>query len=169
MYYHTEGLRVKARVSAESPSSESSRGGSALLFPPCRGCWGPLALRGLWEHVFNLCLHLQPHGRLFSESGPSSNKDRSHWIRSTLMQLGGYPGGGVCVCVAELCPTLWDPMDCSQQAPLPLGFSWQEYWTGLPFPSPGDLPDPGIEPRSPALQAAALPSEPPGTCKWCQW
>ena len=132
MYYHTEGLRVKAGVSAESPSSESSRGGSALLFPPCRGCWGPLALRGLWEHVFNLCLHLQPHGRLFSESGPSSNKDRSHWIRSTLMQLGGYPGGGVCVCVcvAELCPTLCDPMDCSQQAPLPLGFFWQEYWTG---------------------------------------
>ena len=52
----------------------------------------------------------------------------------------------VCVCVAELCPTLCDPMDCSQQAPLPLGFFWQEYWTGLPFPSPGDLPDPGIEP-----------------------
>ena len=38
---------------------------------------------------------------------------------------------------------------------------WQEYWIGLPFPSPGDLPDPGIEPRSPALQADALPSEPP--------
>jgi len=43
-----------------------------------------------------------------------------------------------------------------------MGFSRQEYWSGLPFPSPGDLPDPGIEPRSPALQAAALLSEPPG-------
>ena len=43
-----------------------------------------------------------------------------------------------------------------------MGFSRQEYWSGLPFPSPGDLPDPGIEPRSPTLQAAALPSEPPG-------
>ena len=43
-----------------------------------------------------------------------------------------------------------------------MGFSRQEYWTGLPFPSPRDLPDPGIEPRSPALQAEALPSEPPG-------
>ena len=43
-----------------------------------------------------------------------------------------------------------------------MGFSKQEYWSGLPFPSPGDLPDPGIEPRSPALQADALPSEPPG-------
>ena len=40
-------------------------------------------------------------------------------------------------------------------------FSRQEYWSGLPFPSPGDLSDPGIEPRSPALQAGALPSEPP--------
>ena len=41
-------------------------------------------------------------------------------------------------------------------------FSRQEYWSGLPFPSPGDLLDPGIEPGSPALQADALPSEPPG-------
>ena len=45
------------------------------------------------------------------------------------------------------------------QAPLSMGFSRQEYWSGLPFPSPGDLPDPGIEPGSPALQADALPSE----------
>ena len=48
------------------------------------------------------------------------------------------------------------------QAPLFMGFSKLEYWSGLPFPSPGDLPDPGIEPRSPALQADSLPSEPPG-------
>ena len=44
-----------------------------------------------------------------------------------------------------------------------MGFSRQEYWSGLPFLSPGDLPDPGIEPRSPALQADALPSEPQGS------
>ena len=43
-----------------------------------------------------------------------------------------------------------------------MGFSRQEYWSGLPFPSPGDLPDPGIEPWSPAFQADALTSEPPG-------
>ena len=42
-----------------------------------------------------------------------------------------------------------------------MGFSRQEYWSGLPFPSPGDLPDPGMKHRSPALQADALPSEPP--------
>ena len=43
-----------------------------------------------------------------------------------------------------------------------MGFSRQEYWSGVPFPSPGDLPNPGIKPGSPALQADALPSEPPG-------
>ena len=43
-----------------------------------------------------------------------------------------------------------------------MGFSRQEYWSGLPFPSPGDLPNPGIEPGSPALEADALNSEPPG-------
>ena len=50
----------------------------------------------------------------------------------------------------------------AHQASPSMGFSRQEYWSGLPFPSPGDLPDPGIEPRSPALQADALTSEPPG-------
>ena len=50
----------------------------------------------------------------------------------------------------------------AHQASPPMGFSRQEYWSGLLFPSPGDLPDPGIEPRSPALQADALTSEPPG-------
>ena len=64
--------------------------------------------------------------------------------------------------VAQSCPTLCDPVDCSPQAPPSMGFSRQEYWSGLPFPSPGDLPDPGIERRSPALQADALTSEPPG-------
>ena len=48
------------------------------------------------------------------------------------------------------------------QAPPSMGFSRQEYWSGLPFPFPGALPNPGIEPRSPALQTETLPSEPPG-------
>ena len=54
------------------------------------------------------------------------------------------------------------PWTVAHQAPLSMGFSRQEYWSGLPFPSPGDLPDPGLEPRSPALQVDALTSEPPG-------
>ena len=54
------------------------------------------------------------------------------------------------------------PWTVAYQAPPSMGFFRQEYWSGLPFPSPGDLPDPGIEPRSPAVQADALTSEPPG-------
>ena len=53
------------------------------------------------------------------------------------------------------------PWTVAYQAPPSMGFSRQECWSGLPFPSPGDLSDPGIEPRSPALQADALLSEPP--------
>ena len=56
------------------------------------------------------------------------------------------------------------PWTVAHQAPLPMEFSMQEYWSGLPFPSPGDLPNPGMEPRPPALQADALLSEPPGNC-----
>ena len=52
--------------------------------------------------------------------------------------------------VTQSSPTLCDPMDCNQ-VPLSMGFSRQEYWSRLPFPSPGDLPHPGTEPRSPAL------------------
>ena len=57
----------------------------------------------------------------------------------------------------------------AHQAPLFLGVSRKEYWCGLPFPSPADLPDPGIKPRSPASQAESLPSEPPGKphVTWC--
>ena len=54
------------------------------------------------------------------------------------------------------------PWTVAYQAPQSMEFSKQEYWSGLPFPSPGDFPNPGIEPGPPALQAAALPSEPAG-------
>ena len=67
--------------------------------------------------------------------------------------------------VTQLCPTLVTPWTVARQAPLSVGFSRQEYWSGLPFPSPGDLPDPGIKPRSPALQADSLPAEPQGKPK----
>ena len=55
----------------------------------------------------------------------------------------------------------------AHQAPRSMGFSRQEYWSGLTFPSPGDLPDPGIEPSSPTLQADSLLSEPPGNPSIC--
>ena len=63
------------------------------------------------------------------------------------------------------------PWTVAYQAPPSMGFSRQEYWSGLPFPSPGDLPDPGIEPGSPALQADALTSEPlqSTSCQMLGW
>ena len=61
--------------------------------------------------------------------------------------------------VAQLCLTLCNPMDLSME------FSRPEYWSGQPFPSPVDLPNPGIKPRPPALQVDSLPAEPPGKPK----
>ena len=80
--------------------------------------------------------------------------------------LAHSPSGGLSACMrvcllAQLCPTLCNPVDCiAHRASLSMGFSKKEYWSGLPFPSPGDLPDPGIKPGSPALQADSLPPEP---------
>ena len=59
------------------------------------------------------------------------------------------------------------PWTVARQPPPSMGFSRQEYWSGLPFPSPGHLHDPGIEPRCLALQADALTSEPPGMVSGC--
>ena len=65
-------------------------------------------------------------------------------------------GGGL---VAKSCLTLASPWTVARQSPLSMGFFRQEYWSGLPFPCPGNLPNPGIEPRSPALQADSLLTE----------
>ena len=69
----------------------------------------------------------------------------------------------MCVSVPQPHPTLATTWTVAHQAPLSKRFSRQEYWRGLPFPSPGDLPDPGIELTFPALQVDSLLSEPPGT------
>ena len=70
--------------------------------------------------------------------------------------ISGGGGGGL---VSKSCPILATLWTVACQAPLSMGFSRQEYWSGLPFPSPGDLPNPGIEPGFPALQADSLPTE----------
>ena len=75
------------------------------------------------------------------------------WRNNSRKNEGG--GGGL---VAKSCPTLVTPWTVARQAPLSMGFSRQEYWSGLPFPSAGDFPNPGIEARSPALQADSLPT-----------
>ena len=86
----------------------------------------------------------------------------TYWTSDCLSSLlMGHPLLSlVLVSVAQLCPILCNPMDCSP--PLSVGFSIQEYWRRLPFPSPGDLPDPGIKPGSLALQADSLLFGPPG-------
>ena len=61
------------------------------------------------------------------------------------------------------------PWTVARQAPLSVEFSRPEHWSGLPFPSPGDLPDPGTERRSPALQVDSLPPEPPGKPGILEW
>ena len=69
-------------------------------------------------------------------------------------KMDGGDGCTICCCclVAKLCPTLVTPGTVARHDPLSTGFPRQDNWTGLPFPSPGDLPDPGIEPISPAQQ-----------------
>ena len=80
------------------------------------------------------------------------------WTRGTMILTECMPqqfknscGGGGGALIAKLCPTLVTPWTVVHQAPLSMGFSRQEYWSGLPFPSPGNLPDPGIKPEYPAL------------------
>ena len=70
----------------------------------------------------------------------------------------------VVVLVAQLCPTFCDPMDCSPPGSFVHGFSRQEYRSGLPFPSPGDLPDSGIKPGSPEDSLSLATSEAPNKC-----
>ena len=83
---------------------------------------------------------------------------RELWLSSLLFSPISAPESEVKL-LSRVClfATLWT---VAYQARPSMGFSRQEYWSGLPFPSPGDLPDPGIEPRSPALQADALPPGP---------
>ena len=108
----------------------------------------------------NLSSYIQPHTR-----GP----------RWTSQSLAGFSPHNVLCVHAQLRLTLC-PWAVAHQALLSMEFSRQKYRSGLPFPSPGDLPDPGIEPRSPELQADSLPSEPPGMAQyrevsriWHQW
>ena len=76
-----------------------------------------------------------------------------------------YAAIDCCCFVAKLCLTLCNPMNCiAHQTPLSMGFFRQEYWITLPFPSPGDLPDPRIESTSPGFAGGFFTTEPPGKC-----
>ena len=81
------------------------------------------------------------------------------------------PSACDCMCVKSLqsCLSLCDPMDCSRQAPLSMGFPRQKYWSGLPCPPPGDLPHPGIKPRSPTCRRILYQPSHQGNPRILQW
>ena len=115
-----------------------------------------------WEH------QVAAVGTVLSAAGGVLGSATVHVLSGAWGQiLNGHPtlllyASAVIVLVIQSRPTLWDPVDCGPQVSLSMEFSRQEQWSGVPFPSPGDLPDPGIEPGFPALKVDSLPSEPPG-------
>ena len=111
---------------------------------------------------FLICIIVGSLSCIFA--GPYANKICSFYLACFIHQnVWMYVHVVLCISewvseVAQSCPTLCDPWTVAHQAPPSMGLSRQEYWSGLPFPSPGDLPNPGIEPRSPVLEADALTS-----------
>ena len=136
-------------------SRGQSPGVSASVLPMNIQDWFHLVLTG-WISLLSKGL-----SRIFSNTtvqkhqffgahplyGPALTPIHDYWKNHSF-------SGGL---VTKSCPTLVTLWAVARQAPLSMGFSRQGYWSGLPFPSPGDFPDPGIEPRSPALQADSLP------------
>ena len=104
----------------------------------------------------NLCIiysHFSVYTVWFFHTYDSASTDKtSHELCDTVIKSE----------VAQLCPTLCNSVDCRLPGSSIHGIFRQQYWSGLPFPSPGDLPNLGIEPGSPTLQVDSLPSEPPG-------
>ena len=102
-----------------------------------------------WER----CRKLPRWGFINYREKSVSKNDSSSGVCEFTFYLCDYC---VCVCVFDQsCPTLCDPSTVAHQTLLSMGFSRQEYWIGLPFPSPGDLPDPGTEPECPMPPALA--------------
>ena len=81
----------------------------------------------------------------------TGGRTRLKWLSSSSSNIGGL--------AAQSSPSLATPSTVAQRAPRSMGFPRQDYWSGIPFPSPGDLPDLGIQPGSPALQADSLSTE----------
>ena len=172
---HSSGCTCpQTRVAGELPGSLGWPAWVCALWalPHCRYCGqGPWTVMAAGHHSTE---GQGPSGPGLGAQG--REEDRRGYLRGerrTLSSIGGRlmprtrvasgPGmeasGGS---VAKSCPTLATPWTIALQIPLSMGFSRQEYWTGLPFPSLGDLPHPGIEPGSPVLQADSLLTELPG-------
>ena len=128
------------------------------IFPSIRVFSSVLDLRIRWPKYWSFSFSISP-----SNEHPGLISFRMDWldllaVQRTLKSLLQYHSSKVkLLSHVQLFLT---PQIVAYQAPLSMGFSRREYWSGLPFPSPGDLPNLGVEPRSPALQADALLSEP---------
>ena len=115
-------MQKKTTTRSESFGTEKNQGGDKPLESKAQG----LCITEVWGlGVGRECVQLPPGG-----AGPPTYR-------------------AVLCLVAQLCPTFGDPMDCTSQDPLSMGFSREEYWSGLPWPPPGDLPNPGVEQHLP--------------------
>ena len=114
-------------------------------------------LNSLFIYLFNkILIKISPFACLMWEPENKIRKKKKNRKHGTYYQEGFSKMEVKSLSRVQLFTTLWT---VTHQAPPSMGFSRQEYWSGLPFPSPGDIPDPGMEPRCPALQADALTSE----------
>ena len=135
------------------PSSQIPRAHMLILVPlHCLVILIEVAVLN-WDIVGMLCV--------FSRDWGLCHKVRAMILCVYMLSLLSMVFLKLKVLVTQICLTLWDPTDCKLQAPLSIELFRQECWSRLMFPSSGDLSHPGVEPRSPALQADSLLSEPP--------
>ena len=130
-------------------------GRTQSIFSPLNNARDNLCVSTLWKQMIKKDYQRK---RRKSDLGPRSLRSQPFFkvkVGHVLM----------CCAWASSLSRVWlcYPWAVARQAPLSMGFSRQEYWGGLPCPPPGDLPSPGIKPRSPTLQGDSLPSEPPGS------
>ena len=125
-------------------------------------------IRSIWENMLFLWSCKANANHLYKFSGTyffhlwkENHQTMKAKLSDIIMEINNY-WMLACVLVTQSCLTLCDPLNCSPKAPLVMGFSRQEYWSGSPFPSPGDLPNSGIKSRCPTLQADSLPCDIPG-------
>ena len=119
---------------------------------------GQDAQDGSASHKHNMSVMSRVRG----SPGTHVPQDLETCLRVFMVALQQQKQTHVCACVLSRVRLFETPWTVTYEASLSMGFSRQECWSGLPFPSPGDLPNPRIEPRSPALETDALTSEPPG-------
>ena len=146
----TERLHFHFSLSCPGEGNGNPLQYSCLENPRDRGAW--------WAAVYGVAQSRTQLKQLSSRSSPRI-KSNQEMRRATCLGGGGL--------VTKLCPTLATPWTAACQASLFIGFPRQEYCSGLPFPSPGDLPDLGIEPMSPALQADSFPPSHQGRIASC--